>query len=248
MKAKRNPGDLARPVIVPGSSPTIIPGRARHHGPPETDRARLIPLLTAERLGSYLAVAGNVDDAIKLYEWNMAASASVMELTGVVEVVLRNALDRELQRWVATKHPGDSWFDRAPLDAQGHADLEKARSRATRKGKRPELHGRVVAELTLGFWRYLIESRYLTSIWMPATHKAFPNGPHDPRQRQREVRQRLQQLHFVRNRAAHHEPIHARNLMKDFDMALELLDWVTPNAASWASEISSLPEVISRRP
>ncbi|MBM7476937.1 hypothetical protein [Curtobacterium herbarum] len=37
--------------------------------------------------------------ALRLYEWNMRTAASVMELTGMVEVVCRNALDRELEAW-----------------------------------------------------------------------------------------------------------------------------------------------------
>lgn len=248
MIKKRNPGDVAKPVIVPGSSLPIVAGRTIHRPSSPTNREELVPLLTTERLGSYLAATASADAAIKLYEWNMAVSASVLKLTGIVEVVLRNALDHELQSWITSKYPGASWFDRAPLDTHGQADLVKARSRATRHGKYSERHGRVIAELTLGFWRYLVESRYLTSIWMPATHKAFPNGPFDPLQRQRAVKQHLQQLHFVRNRAAHHEPIHTRNLANDFNTALELLSWVTPNAASWAHEISSLPGIISRKP
>ncbi|MCG7415770.1 hypothetical protein MHK74_14600 [Microbacterium aurum] len=35
---------------------------------------------------------------------------------------------------------------------------------------------RVIAELSRGFWRYLVESRYLTSLWVPSTHAAFAHG------------------------------------------------------------------------
>lgn len=216
--------------------------------PEPLDRSRLLPLLTAERLDSYLRVSNNVNDAIVLYEWNMAAAARVMELTGIVEVVVRNALDRELRQWARAKHPGSVWFDRLPLDSQGRADVDKARSRATQKGRRAEVHGRVIAELTLGFWRYLVESRYLTSLWIPATHSAFPHGAQDLRQRQRQVKSSLQQLHFVRNRAAHHEPIHSRDLARDFARAIELLGWVSSDAEQWARTTSSLPEIIRRKP
>lgn len=216
--------------------------------PEPLNRSKLLPLLTAERLGSYLRVSSSTEEAIRLYEWNMAAGASVMELTGIVEVVARNALDRELRHWAETKHPGSVWFDRVPLDPKGRADVIKARSRATRNGRRDEVHGRVIAELTLGFWRYLVESRYLTSLWIPATHSAFPHGNQDLRQRQREVKSILQQLHFVRNRAAHHEPIHTRDLARDFVLALKLLGWVSSDAAEWARTTSSLPDVLRRKP
>lgn len=182
--------------------------------------SELLPLVTAERLGSYLrASGGDIADAFALYEWNMRAAASVMELTSMVEVLARNALDRELRDWAHRRHGGASWFDVAPLDRQGAADVQKARDRATRRGRRPEVHGRVIAELPLGFWRYLVESRYLTALWIPATHRAYPGGASDLRTRQKDVAFRMQQLNFVRNRAAHHEPIHARDLGKDLRFA-----------------------------
>jgi hypothetical protein len=122
--------------------------------------SELLPLVTAERLGSYLrASGGDVSDAFALYEWNMRAAASVMELTSMLEVLARNALDRELRDWAYRRRAGASWLDVAPLDRQGAADIQKARDRATRRGQRPEVHGRVIAELPLGFWRFLVETR-----------------------------------------------------------------------------------------
>ncbi len=129
--------------------------------------SELLPLVTAERLGSYLrASGGDVSDAFALYEWNMRAAASIMELTSMVEVLARNALDRELRDWAHQRRAGASWLDFAPLDPQGSADIQKARDRATRRGRRAEVHGRVIAELPLGFWRFLVESRYLTALWI----------------------------------------------------------------------------------
>ncbi|WIB15672.1 hypothetical protein DEJ34_00655 [Curtobacterium sp. MCPF17_050] len=177
----------------------------------------------------------------------MRASSSVLELTGIVEVVARNAMDRALRNWSERRYSSRSWFDHVPLDRQGSADLAKARSRAARHGG-AETHGRVLAELSFGFWRYLVESRYLTALWTPALHRAFPEGPVDVLTRQRQVRARLQQLHFVRNRAAHHEPIHQRDLRRDHDYAIELLRWVSPIAAEWASATTSLPAVLDARP
>jgi hypothetical protein len=204
-------------------------------------------LITPARLGSYVARTSTATGALRLYEWNMRASASVMELTGVVEVVARNALDRELRAWAA-RRTSRSWFDEVALDSQGRADLGKARARASRGGRRAGTHGRVIAELSFGFWRYLVESRYHTSLWVPDLHRAFPHGPSDLRGRRNEVRRRMQQLHFVRNRAAHHEPIHARDLQRDHDYAVELLGWIHPTAAEWATDVTALSDVLRARP
>jgi len=88
-------------------------------------------------------------DALALYEWNMSAAAAVLTTTAMVEVLVRNSLDTQL-RW-ASRRGASEWFDVVALDDQGHHDLRAARARAAKRG--PELQGRVVAELTFGFWR-----------------------------------------------------------------------------------------------
>lgn len=166
----------------------------------------------------------------------------------MAEVVVRNALDRELRAWAWQRDPSRSWFDLAPLGDRGRADVAKARDRATRHGAFPEVHGKVIAELSLGFWRYLVESRYFTALWVPTTHAAFGGGPPDLRERQRAVKGRLQQLTFVRNRAAHHEPIHRRDLLKDLRAAADLTSWVSRDAGAWLTATSTLAVVVGTKP
>jgi len=215
---------------------------------PSRDYHALSQMLTAERLGSYRRwSSGDLPAAFALYEWNMTVSAAVMHTTGMVEVVVRNAMDRALQE-IRRARGWSSWFDRAPLDQRGRADIRRARERVTRFGSQPEVHGKVVAELTLGFWRYLAASRYLTALWTPALYRAFPDGPADKLQQQRRVDRRLQNLLFVRNRAAHHEPIHRRDLLRDVDAAVALTSWVDPNAGEWIADLSTIDEVVGVKP
>lgn len=215
---------------------------------PDRDYEALARLLSAERLGSYLTWSGGVlPAAFGLYEWNMAASAAIMHTTGMVEVVVRNAMDRALTQMGNAKG-WQSWFDRAPLDQRGRVDIEKARERATRFGSQPEIHGKVVAELSLGFWRYLAASRYLTSLWTPALFSAFPNGLVDKLQAQRHVDRHLKNLLIVRNRAAHHEPIHRRDLLRDLAAAVQVTTWVDPQAGAWVADLSTIAEVVAHRP
>ncbi len=212
------------------------------------DLQTLSGILTSDRLGSYLRWSGaDLPAAFALYEWNLTASAAVMHTTGMVEVIVRNAMDRALQQmghgrgWV-------SWFEDAPLDQRGKADIRKARERATRFGRDTEVHGKVVAELTLGFWRYLAASRYLTALWTPALYSAFPHGPADKRRQQRQVDRLLRDLLLVRNRAAHHEPIHRRDLGRDLEAAVTLTSWVDPVAGAWIADLSTIGEVVAAKP
>lgn len=201
--------------------------------PPQWSNEVIVELLTPERLRSYFAeTSGEVTDVMRLYEWNTEAAAAVISLISMTEVIVRNALDAALVSWSRRRHPGISWLDAAPLDARGRADVVHARERANRR--RPHgAHGKVIAELPFGFWRFLTTSRYLTTLWIPALAKAFPHGHDDLGQRRKLVEQRMQRLSFVRNRAAHHEPIHQRNLVRDVDDAVNLMSWVSPDAAGW---------------
>jgi hypothetical protein len=193
-------------------------------------------------------VTVTLEGALALYDWNTRAAAAVLASSAMVEVIVRNSLDRSLQRWADRRRGGIDWLDAVPLDAQGAADVVKARERATRRGRDPELHGKVVAELSFGFWRYLVASRYLTALWIPGAHEAFPHGPADLRLRRSEVERRLHNLMIVRNRAAHHEPIHRRDLARDFADAVTLVGWVHPEGAVWLRARSELlPAAAERR-
>lgn len=162
-------------------------GRVWH---PETIR----DLLTTDRLRSYLASCDqDLSRALELYEWNLTASAAVMQTAAMVEVIVRNALDAQLVAWASGRGPR-SWLDAIPLDSRGRADIDKARDRATNYGRAELTHGKVVAELSFGFWRYLTAQRYHASLWVPALHGAFPGGDFDLRNRRREVERHLADL------------------------------------------------------
>lgn len=246
---RRNPGDVACARDRSGvfvyhctEGVVLMPGAAG-----ALDYEVLRVLLTEERLGSYLAASGgDISAAFVLYEWNMDASAAAISLSAMVEVVLRNALDRSMERLAQRKGWSD-WLDAAPLDGRALKDVRQARERASR-GRREPTHGRVVAELSLGFWRYLMSRRYLTTLWIPTLHSAFPGATGDARTRQRALEGHVEQLLYLRNRAAHHEPIHRRDLGADLARALELAASVHPVAADWIRAREQLSAAIATKP
>jgi len=185
---------------------------------------------------------------MRLYEWNTLACAAVIQTVALAEVIARNALDQQLVAWASGQPGNPSWLDVAPLDGRGQADIAEARRRATRGGRNPEIHGKVIAELSFGFWRYLTTSQYFSSLWVPALNSGFPGAQGNAWQRRAQVDQTMDRLGFVRNRAAHHEPIHRRDLMRDFAAAVALCGWVNPDGAAWAQAISTLPGAVNSRP
>lgn len=221
-----------------------------------TNPAVIADRLTRERLSSYLgASGGDLGQALRLYEWNTLMSGALHEDIGRVEVVLRNALDQALTTFGKQSQWPTPWYQRRSLFPGKHgqralADISTARDRATRRGSLPETQGKVVAELTFGLWRFLCTGPYLTSLWVPVLAAAFPNHPAagDPRQVRADVDDRVQRVHFLRNRVAHHEPIHHRDLNRDHAGMIDVVRWICSDTSQWAASTRRTITVLASRP
>jgi hypothetical protein len=214
------------------------------------DLAALEQRLSPERLGPYkLACGGDLRAALALYRWNVEVTAALSATLGHVEVLLRNALHCELEAWSARTFGEPCWYlnprssalPNGFLSAEAIGDIAKARARAVRNG-RPETPGRVVAELNLGFWRFLLARRYDRGLWHPCLHKAFP------RQRRAAVFDAVGSLHEARNRMAHHEPMFNRPLVSLYQTSLQVADWICPTSRRWVEQGSRVITVLTARP
>lgn len=209
------------------------------------DSGRISSALSLERLAPYLAESKNDSAAaVELYAWNMTISGAFYEALGLVEVVMRNAMSARLSDLHGSR--SDHWYDdpQARLSVAARDDIAAARRRLHRLG-RGESPGRVIAELNFGFWRYLLARRYEATLWTPALRHAFPNLA--PRSRTTVYRS-VSELHLLRNRIAHHEPIHRRNLMLDALNMYRLLDWIDTDVRVWAVGLSRIQPLIASRP
>lgn len=200
--------------------------------------------LSAERLARYLNDAdGDQVAAMALYEWNVAISEAFYSPLQHLEVVLRNALGNALRAQY-----GADWYLQngvPPLMYPLPDMLAKARGELTKRGI-PLEHGRILAELNFGFWGGLLSSRYETTLWRPVFFRAFGNRPagfkrktvHDP----------IERLRRLRNRIAHHEPIHDRNLAADYAEIMQVVGWISPYMATWIDETSNVTATLAVRP
>ena len=57
----------------------------------------------------------------------------------------------------------------------------------------------------------------------------------------------LERLRKLRNRTAHHEPIFARNLTTDHELVLDITGYIEPQARTWSTTHSRVPDVIANR-
>lgn len=210
-----------------------------------TSLAAVARRLTDERLARYrTAASGDLDRALRLYEWDVRLSAAFWVILAHAEVVVRNAMHEQLTRWSAERHGEPRWY----LDPGGvltpgtQALIADARARLRRYG-RPETPGRVVAELHLGFWRFLLSAPYERVLWRTCLWRAFPgNG------RRRDVHDAMTELHVLRNRIAHHEPIYHRPLWTVHETALTLAGWICPDTRRWIARQSSVRTLLGAKP
>jgi hypothetical protein len=204
--------------------------------------------LSPERLRPYLAICtGDLAAAIALYEWNGEVGGAWWSVIGQLEVILRNAIHERL-----TAQSIEAWGDArwyltyGPLFPQETQRLVAEARRRAAAGAHGETPGRVVAELSLGFWRFLLAARYERSLWVPSLRFAFPHLLGQGMRRQ--AHDAVQGLHGLRNRIAHHEPIHDRSLDELHRTALRVVGWICPMTAEWIRDRSAVPGLLRRRP
>ncbi|MDN4507608.1 hypothetical protein [Dietzia maris] len=118
-------------------------------------------------------------DPAALYAWNAQLSASYFEVIGHVEVLLRNFISDRLEAASPLPH----WYDdqqRYQFNRTAQNSINKARGRLLV----PETTGRVVAELTFDFWRFLLVQNHEVTIWRVLRSHGMPHYP-QPQARKR---------------------------------------------------------------
>ncbi|MFE1288781.1 hypothetical protein [Streptomyces sp. NPDC058751] len=186
------------------------------------------------RLKPYLrAVGGDPQAAMRLYWWNVEASAALYGPLQCVELAVRNAMHDCL----VAKYGRPDWWEAAPLDVRGKQLVEKARAKCKqneerraeeqRRPKRRVTVDDIVTELNFGFWATLLVKRYDRTFWRIALHEAFPHhsGPRAT------LSDDLWAVVRLRNRVMHHEPIHEEDLDGDHARIYRVLDALGPDLA-----------------
>jgi len=200
--------------------------------------------ISAERFAPYRAAAeGDTRRALQLYEKNLELSMAFWGVLSDLEILVRNAMHERLTIWSLRRYGDAIWYlDHGKVFRdEAWVVIETARRHATAED-RAETPGRVVAELPMGFWRFLLTSHYERSLWMPCLRQAFPGV--QGRGMRRDVHDAIRDLHVLRNRIAHHEPIHNRPLEMLHDQALTVAEWVCPVTRRWIAARSRVPELL----
>lgn len=186
-------------------------------------------------------------DAVALYEWNAQVSAAFLEILCHVEVLLRNAIDRQFPATDAQAPlsivDSRAWLcDPMILTAGSRERVNEAIARLQRERKRPT-RDRVIASLSFGFWQTLFSGTY-EELWRRRLWGAFPHGSG----RRREVANVTGPILHFRNRVAHHEPIFFSNLERHHSRILELARLIDEEAKRYIASLSRVEQLLRERP
>ena len=108
--------------------------------------------ISEERLAVYRADGVDDTTAIARYIYNIALCKSLYPLINIFEVTLRNSIDKALEKYF--NQP--DWNNVIHLNQTELMMINDAMLKIKRQGKKYS-HGRLIAEITLGFWVALHE-------------------------------------------------------------------------------------------
>jgi hypothetical protein len=190
-----------------------------------TNLTELERTLSRDRLAPYLAyVGGNQERAVRLYEQNTALAEALYGILQGLEIALRNAIHEQMTLGLGV----EAWWTVVTLGPEQQSMIRKAEDALRREGKPPDA-GRVIAELSFGFWTGITGPKY-ADLWRNYLVKAFARRP----VQRIDVHTRLNSIRKLRNRVAHHEPIlFSGRLVKYTNQIFDTISWMSPITARW---------------
>ena len=205
--------------------------------------------LSTDRFQTYVRFAGgDRTRALDLHEWNAKLNAALLHDFAHLEVGLRNFYDRALIG--AVQPPDRHWTDSVSAtglfpavqgaDARTHADLHHARTTAGGPSAPP---GKIMAELTFGFWVLLTSSRHTSRIWTPHLQPVYPAGSQRPK-----IHAGRDDLRKARNRVAHHEPVRVPDANNLTRRIRRYARYISPELAHYIATTSSVDALLASRP
>ena len=182
--------------------------------------------LSRDRLSRYRRwTRGDEVLSLELYALNVAVSEAFYTSLHILEITLCNAVHNRL-----TEAHGRRWFSQEDVITDRY-QRQKVRDAVAKSGLESS-DGKVIAELTFGFWTALF-GRTNAVLWGQDLRKIF--APEVPLRR-KHIARRLNDIRNLRNRIAHHEPIIQLDLRTAHAEARELIGWISAETLDWCDE------------
>ncbi|WP_175935884.1 hypothetical protein [Corynebacterium sp. Marseille-P4321] len=234
-------------------------------------RDTVIQYLGTARFAPYLnAAGGNQKTALHLYSWGADLASAIQTTLWMTEVVLRNAMDRQLQVWNERETGNVSWLLEPPASplrsltagkrTQAIDRAERAlakRSPAHPRFEEPLTHDDILSNATFAMWKDLLpnhlpeanpsnqDNQNRLPMWDECLHLAFP-AVEDPEGER--TFWRVFHIHGLRNRVSHMDSLLNVDVADIIGDAFDLVGSIDPALRNWISGTSRVSYVLSRRP
>lgn len=181
--------------------------------------------ISKDRLEHYSKIFNTNDKKviIQKYMLNVEVSKSFYFLLQTLETTLRNSVHKVLSE----KLNNEFWFEDKsfmnPKTIQNN-NIDKAREKIN--DNKVQTSGRIISELSFGFWSYLFGSYYQQKIWNKYIKYIFPNIPKSIAKRNI-LSQRINTIKNLRNKVFHYDTIiKIQNLSQIHKELLEMIYWL----------------------
>lgn len=208
--------------------------------------------ISIERLKSFSYGFENADEhfLITAYKLNIKASQCFYPVLSVVEIYLRNSIDCMLKEVIDEKWLEKELENQNILFDYDYKKLIEAYSNIKRRyGIDNVTRGKIIAELTFGFWVSLCSKKYNPKIWTKkgAFRTAFANYPKDKKEQIHELSQKLTKIKRLRNRVFHYEPIlnKKNDIFGVYNEINEILSYLPRNGSSILNDTCDFIAVIT---
>lgn len=219
--------------------------------------AVLLDTLPPPRCQVYRNLAGSRGDigAAELYLWNSYVASAVQRTTGMVEILLRNAIDSAFSQWNIAHGGPCSWIT-DPVD--------KLAEIVTPPGKKPlsdwadlctvngnPTHHDYVAGLSFGSWTQLLPRHWHQNasnprrvLWVEALAPNLHNAD------MTNFSNRSRDLQVIRNRASHHRPLinAIPRLEKAHQDCIEIAKNINPQMGEWLRQEQWILNAVRKSP
>ncbi|MBZ9783531.1 hypothetical protein K9857_18545 [Pseudomonas sp. REP124] len=199
--------------------------------------------LSTPRMSRYLkGYQGNQDHAAQAYVHNMRIAESLVSIFHVLEVALRNGIQREMER----EYKRDDWYEEFNGD---NADLRASYAKVTdaqaalRKRGTKLCADNITAELSFGFWTALFNRKAFVKLSRPLM-RVFHYCPKHSKNADI-IRSRLNKARDLRNRCFHHEPLLWQPLFELHRDITEIVQWIDPGLCTWIKTHDRLPSALA---
>ena len=202
-------------------------------------------IISKERLEPYLNYHNNnLSKAIAHYKSNILISESFYPLLSILEIGFRNSIDYQL----TMRFNDRKWYDNKEfVKIASRFQIDKiSQARANIYAEKKEItHGRIIAELSFGFWTSLLDTKFEMTLWKNL-RLAFPNCPKIFRKR-KTMSSKFNGIRKLRNRIFHHEAItwNLDVLISYKDEIIQGIEWLNKDLIEWIVELNHIDNTIA---